>query len=566
VHGGLRGIRADYRAALGTTGRALAVPALRRVVLAFGLASAVEAATWVAVGVFAFERSGATAVGIVGLVLLLPSVLFAPAAAALADRHRRKRILLIAYVAEAVTVAGTAVALWADAPAPAVYGLAMLATLALTPIRPAQGAFLPSISRAPADLTAANVSLTTVRNLGLLAGPIVAGLLLGVGGPAAVFGTAAVLAAGACGFLARVPGDPPRTAVATSTTASIVEGARLLIREERGALVVALTFAKHIVLGAIRPFLVIIALGLLGLSQSGVGLLSAALGIGGVLAAGTTVLLIGRRRMTSALILGALLLGVPIVAIGAWPVTAVAVAAMIVCGVGRSLIDVAARTLLSRVSPEDAVARFLGILDGSSYAGLAIGSALAAIVVGAFGIRGALVACGAFLPVVMLVLAAPLARIDRGPLVSRDRLELILGVPMFAPLPPESIETLASQLQSIVVDAGTQVITQGELGDRFYVLASGAARAEIDGRVVSTLGAGDGFGEIALLRDVPRTATVRVTEPSQVMALDRTRFLAVLMEEATSYGEAERLADERLAGDRADGRTAEVGNPDRETV
>src|SRR5262249_33593366 len=153
---------------------------------------------------------------------------------------------------------------------------------------------------------------------------LLAGLVLRFGGPAAVFGASAVVATAAAALLIRVPGDPPRPVVEVSATASVVEGARLLAREERGALVVGIAFAKHLVLGAMRPFLVIVALGLLGLSQSGVGLLSAALGVGGVLAAGTTVLLIGRRRMTSALLLGALLLGIPIVAISAWPTTLVA--------------------------------------------------------------------------------------------------------------------------------------------------------------------------------------------------------------------------------------------------
>jgi CRP-like cAMP-binding protein len=136
--------------------------------------------------------------------------------------------------------------------------------------------------------------------------------------------------------------------------------------------------------------------------------------------------------------------------------------------------------------------------------------------------------------------------IDRGPLVSRDRLQLIMGLPMFAPLGPGSVETLAAQLDPIVVDEDAILIRQGDLGDRFYVLERGAAEADVDGTVVAIYRPGDGFGEIALLHDVPRPATVRATEPSRVMALDRTQFLAVLTEEPASMMEAGRLADEPI--------------------
>ena len=473
---GMTRLRREYRAALATFGRALHDPGLRKVVVAFGFASATEAATWLAIGVYAFDRSGATGVGLVGLAILLPSAVAAPIAASLADRHRRKRILVASYLSQTVAIAATAAALWFDAPSALVYGLATLASLALTPIRPAQGALLPSLSGAPADLTAANVALTSVRNLGLLMGPLTAGLLLRLSGPAAVFTAFSLIAACATWLIQRVHGDPPRATADVDAFRHLLDGARLLVREERAALVVGVTFAKHVVMGAIRAFLVIVALGLLQMGPGGPGILSAALGVGGALGGGTAVLLVGRRRLTPALMLGAGLLGVPVAVIGLWPGVAIALIALVVAGIGRSLIDVAGRTLLGRVSPEEALARFLGMLEGSSYAGLAVGSATSALLVGWVGIRGALVIAGMFLPVLVLAIVKPLAAIDRGPLVSRDRLELILQVPMFEPLPPESVERLASHLTPIVMDTGTTLIRQGDVGDRFYVLETGRPR------------------------------------------------------------------------------------------
>ena len=309
---------------------------------------------------------------------------------------------------------------------------------------------------------------------------------------------------------------------------------------------VGLAFGKHVVLGALRAFLVIAALGLLGMGPGGPGVLSTALGVGGALGAGTALLLVGRRRLTPSLVAGALLLGLPIAAIGVWPGVALALVSLAVSGVGRSLIDVGSRTLLGRVSPEEAIARFLGILDGSSYAGLAIGTGAAAILVEAAGAKTALVVVGLALPAIVLALLKPLMAIDQGPLVSHDRLRLILGVPMLTPLPPGSVERLAFRLEPIVAEEGTTLIRQGDVGDRFYVLEAGSAAADVDGRVVATYGPGDSFGEIALLRDVPRTASVRTTSTSRVMALDRAVFLSVLTDEPESRLEAERVASDRL--------------------
>ncbi len=527
---------------------ALAPPELRRVVIAFGIASMIEAAAWLAVGVYVYERFGAAAVGVVGLAILLPAAVFAPAAAALADRHRRQRILFASYATQFLSFTLAAIALGMAAPPWVVVALAIVASLALTPVRPAQGALLPTISRAPSDLTAANVALTTMRNVGLFVGPLVAGIVLRTGGPAAVLASTALLAALAAGLLVGVHAEATRPGSHhTSTATSVVEGVRLLRGEHRVALVIGLFFGKHVVMGAIRTFVVVVALGLLRMGDGGPGALSAALGIGGAVGAGTSVLLVGRRRLSPALIAGALLLGLPVIAIGLSPEVAWALVAMGFAGVGRSLLDVAGRTLLGRVSPDAAMARFLGILDGSSYAGLAVGSVVAAVLTDLFGVRAALVVVGTILPALVLVLVGPLLRIDRGPLISRDRLRLILGVRMFEPLPPESVERLATHLETVVADAGATPIVQGEIGDRFYIMESGEAVAEVDGKVVAAYAHGEGFGEIALLHDVPRTATVRMTTPGRLVTLDREHFLDALGDAPTSMIEAERLAADRLS-------------------
>src|SRR5262245_43955800 len=246
----------EYTSAFAAFGRALRVASLRRVVFAFGAASAIEAASWLAIGVYAYERSGATGVGIAGLAILLPCALAAPVAAALADRFSRQRILAVGYLAQAVALGATAAAIRFDAPPVLIWICVTLASLAATPIRPAQGALLPSISIAPASLTAANVALTTVRNLGLLAGPLMAGIVLRLSGPATVFATCVALAAPATWMVARVPPDPPRPHAEGTVVRYFTDGVRLLMKEDRASVIVGLAFAKHILMGAIRTFLV----------------------------------------------------------------------------------------------------------------------------------------------------------------------------------------------------------------------------------------------------------------------------------------------------------------------
>jgi CRP-like cAMP-binding protein len=99
---------------------------------------------------------------------------------------------------------------------------------------------------------------------------------------------------------------------------------------------------------------------------------------------------------------------------------------------------------------------------------------------------------------------------------------------MLQPLPLPAIEHLARGLEPVQVPAGQAVFGQGDPADRFYVIETGAADVLGDGHVVATLGPGDGFGEIALLRRVPRTATVRAATDLQLQALTSDRFLPVV--------------------------------------
>jgi hypothetical protein len=257
--------------------------------------------------------------------------------------------------------------------------------------------------------------------------------------------------------------------------------------------------------------------------------------------AGTLVALalVGRRRLAGDFGLGIVLWGIPLVAIGIWPSTALALAMLAVLGLGNTLVDVAGLTLLQRAVPQEVLARVFGVLESLLLSTNGFGAILAPLLISGLGIRGALIATGSFLPVLAALYWRRLAEIDASARLPGIELELLRSVPIFAPLPEPTLERLSSQLVRVAVPAATAVIRQGDRGDRFYVVSEGEVDVASDGQTVAVLGPGDYFGEIALLRDVPRTATVTTRTPCVLYALEREDFLSAV----TGHGPSARAAD-----------------------
>jgi hypothetical protein len=303
-----------------------------------------------------------------------------------------------------------------------------------------------------------------------------------------------------------------------------------------------------IVVGALDILFVAVAIDLLGMGSGGPGLLSAVFGLGGVLGATLSVLLIGRRRLIPPIAAAALLFGVPIALVGISPPIAV-IFLFVLSGCGRSVRDVAGRTLLQRVAPDEVLARVFGVMEGLGQAGVVVGSILTSWLISAFGIEVALVVMGGFAPAVAALLWNPLASIERdAPVPDAEVLGLLRSMPMFASLPPPTLERLALEAIPLEVPASTEVVRQGDEGDRFYIVAEGTFAAIRDGKVVGSVGPGEGFGEIALLRDVPRVATVASVSPARVYALDRNVFLGAITGHAASSAAADEIVRQRLQG------------------
>ncbi len=533
---------------------AFANPALRRLELALAGSVVGDWAFSVALAVYAYHQGGATALGIVSMTRWLLAAAAAPFIAVLADRYRRRHVMMAADLLRAVIVGAAALIVWGGGPALLVYALAVLTSIVATAFPPAQTALIPSLTRTPEEMTAANVVTSTIDSVGTFAGPAIGGLLLTTAGTGTVFALDAATFVWSLMLVAAIdaPGDDPQGAAGTEgpegLAAELLEGFRVVGGDRRLRLIIGLFGAQTIVSGAISVLIVVMALELLGLGNGGVGTLNASVGVGGVLGSLVAFALVGRGKLASDFALGLMLWGVPIAVIGLWINATVAIAMLVLVGVGNTLVDVAGLTLLQRVVPDEVLGRVFGVLESVFAATIGLGAVLAPLLIHLVGARTALLVVGAFLPVLTLISWPLLAHIDRGA-ADPARLALLRGVPFMAPLPEATLERLTSRLEPIAVAADQTVFSAGEPGDRFYVVERGEVEVvDADGLSVARIGEGGYFGEIALVRDVPRTAGIRAPADAGLLALDRDEFIAAVTGHAPSAAAAEAVVSARMTG------------------
>jgi len=523
---------------------------IRRAQVSFGAIWGSESAFMVAFAVLVFRDGGVAAVGIVTAVRMAAAALLAPALSTTADRVRRERVLVGVGLVRAATLGGIAGLAVLDGPILLVYALAVVATIALALFRPAHSALLPALCTSPQQLTRANAVRGLLDSSATLGGPAIAALLMALSGPAAAFAAcAAASLVGALVVVGLAYDAPPRSGGARAD--GFLEGFRIIAGDRGLALITGLGLVQTFTRGCLGVLTVAVAIDLLRTGDPGVGVLTAAVGAGGMLGSLLAFRLVGRGRLAAWFGLGVALFGAPLILIGAVAEQAPTLVLLGVVGMGNALIDVGGFTLLGRLSDETVLARMFAGFEAILTLGIAAGSLVTPAIIDWLGLRSSLVAIGLLAPLAVLLARPALRRLDADMLVRDADVELLRVIPMLGRLPVATVEQLAAALEHTGVEPRQPVFRQGEPGDFFYVVRAGRAEVLQDGRLVKELGAGECFGEIALLRDQPRSATVRSAEGPrlEVSRLRRTAFLTAVTGYPAAAVSAQELVARRLEAD-----------------
>jgi MFS family permease len=530
-------------------------PSIRRIELSWTAGTAADWAFLVVLLVFAYDAGGALAVGILGAVRIVLAIVAAPFAPTLVERFRGDRVLTALNVLRCAGAVLTAIAIGADVPIELIYVLAAVVAGAGSLVRPIQTALLPAFAQTPRELVAANVASSTGEGVGTFIGPLLAGVVVSGTGSVAASLVVAVTFAGAAAAVtgirferaadARGGGDADR-----ATRFRIGEARRVLRRYPGASLVAGDFVAQTFVRGLLVTLIVVSSIELLGMGDTGVGLLNAAIGLGGLTGALGALGLAGGAGLTRVFTIALAGWGLPLMLIGAWPAAALALVALFATGVSNAVLDVSGFTLIQRaVGNEDRVTMF-GVMEGLFGVGLLLGSLVGPALVALLGARGSLAVAGALLPILALITWRPIAtRTRRSPLVE-GQMALLRRNPLFAPLPLTALDRLAESLVAVSYASGDVVMCEGEPGDTYVLIEDGEVDVRADGRSLGTCGPGDGVGEIALLHSVRRTATVIARTRVEGYAIDAPAFLGAVSGPAAAAA-AEAVALSRLERSRA---------------
>lgn len=521
--------------------------AARRLTFAFTLFNGAEYATWLALMIYAFDEGGATAAGIVAFVVLVPAGFVDPVAGVLAERRRADTVLAAGYLVQGLALGGAAFAVAVDGPPPAVYALLLLAAFAIGTSRPAQALLTPALARDAEELTALNVVTEWSAQAAIFLAPAVAAGLFALEGPGTVFAVFAVAMVAAAGLVPRCAGRPIRAteALVRGAWSEVADGIRVATGERSVRLVLGLSAAGYVVVGALDIVNVALAIDHFGGTATGAAWLTAALGAGGVIGAALGGLLVG-RRLAPALIGGSLLFGGALALLSVAPDLPTACLLLVVAGVGQAVVAIAGHTLLQRCAPTESVGRVFALREGLLSFGLALGSVVAPFLIDGWSIEGAAVIVGAFVPLVVLLRLGPLRRLDEGATIPVVELTLLRRLPIFAFLPAPAVEGLARNARWVDFDAGADLMRQGDPGDRFLAIATGTVDIVCDGALIAQRHEGEGVGETALVRQIPRTATVRARTPVRTLALGAEDFVVAVTGHDGTRQVAEDIADGHL--------------------
>ncbi len=514
---------------------ALRNPALRRVLIAYFASIISEWALWCGLLVYAYEHSGKTVAGLVSVGLFLPGALLAPMAGAAADGPRPNRVLAFVYVGQAIGLSTATLAASLDGPLVTVVVPAGAALALITYIRPCFSVVIPGLVTSTGELTAANLLAGYCDSSSVLIGPLAASALIALHGPTLVLAVCAaltVLGAIVTMPLIRLDPDPalapPSHGEHASRLGALVDGIHAL-GERKGALQLMFVLAgQYLLIGALDLITVVLAVEEFDLGSSGPGILVAAFGAGAFAGGISATVLMARKRLAPVLLLAVTVMSGSFALLGGVATFTVALIVLPAAGLSRALLDVTGRMLMQRVAPQQALASIFAVGESLALVGCAAGCIIAQIAIATSGVRSALLVIGALLAVLLLITSKRLAEVDASADAPVVAIRLLRRIQLFAPLPGPALEGVARAAQPVHFSAGQVIISEGESGNSYFAIVTGEVAVTMDGKPIRTMERGQGFGEIALLADVPRTATVTAVGDVELLEIERAPFLTAV--------------------------------------
>jgi MFS family permease len=535
------------------------------------------------------ESTDPLLLGIVGGARIIPYIVLSVPAGIVADRFDRRIILLITDVARGLIMVALTLVVMVDGPLIAIVLLAILATCFSAFFNPTMGAYLPMLARDERELGPANSAFATLGEISFIIGPALAGILIAVAGLELAFAinavTFAIIAIALLGLPSGKPGTQPmagaaaaaaagavaasdttpeaggpataETSDATATTTADPAAAdagpaahpttpsaptiRDILRPVAG--LVSLDLVSGFMFGGISVLTVLLAVDRLGAGEEATGFLNAAIGVGGVLGAVGSGAIVLRPNLGPPLLLGAGILGAGFIILGAVDVLSLSLVAMVVVSGGALLSGVVSTTVFQRVVPDAIRGRTLGVMETIGTIAYAAGAFLLPTLVTQVGYLEVLGVGG-----VLIIISAVIAFVLLGPSLRRatdpatEVLRRVSRLPLFAGVPPSALEAAAARLDPLDVAAGTVVIRQGDPADRFFLIESGSfavdqadpATGEV--RRLRIMGPDEVFGELGLMHQAPRSATVTAVDDGRLLVLDGPEFMELLSAGAALSG------------------------------
>jgi len=521
--------------------------ALRKLQIATAATSLGKWAFALSLGVYAYREGGTAAIGIAALVQTIPATVAAPFFGLAGDHYSRQRVLAVTNGLRALILAAIALAVLQGAPLVVVFLLAAVFSTISTANQPARAALIPFLARSPQELASSMSIMGSIDAFSFLVGAGFGGVMLASTSVEFLLALCCLAYVVAVLLILKIPVDtraPNRRP--ESPVEAVSAGFGAILGDGHLRLATGMLATLSITDGLTNVLVIVTAVELLDTGTAGIGLLNIAYGIGGLIGGVAVFALLGRAHLTRALVIGSVALGVPLIALGLRPAEWLGLLAWGAAGFGLVVVKVSSLTLIQRLSGDRVLARVLAVVEMIFVGSIGIGAILAPVLVSLAGLQGALIATGAVLPAVAAVRWRGLRQLEIGTPVPQAAYELLRGCPVFAPLPLASIENLARRMTPIEFEQGVDIIVQGEPGDRFYVIEQGLVEVFQGDSFRRRQDVGDSFGEIALLRGSPRTATVRTVEKTRVLALDREPFLASVTGYADSHAAALDVAESFL--------------------